>query len=500
MKTHAFYSLFFLFVLMIVNSLQDVQANDSHSKVKRNPATIVVPQCFSSLDKFLMPIQQNIESIFSKLSSSTPLSETQKRFMKKHVNYYKRKHPGVVDTQGAEYFEKILKIIDGKIAPSTKELHEISQMVGVAIDSKVRPFLDESPLLEALLLTHAQNNFISSQRLKSDYEVKSVEDIMRLLIYNSQIILPSNRMLFVEDIIARNKISFNVDTDGIDLHTSSQFNFHHIKSQAMKAKNQGQSLPPALFDHHGRVVLVDELVESFFAHGEFDRLQPSQYGVVFETVDSSTYFALDLKKRAQKSWQDDPYGELPGRYWDFIGNIYKSRLGNILDDASIEKMKKASREFEDRTVLILKTNNPPLSGDIDEVKIKGGVAVVYSSNQKELLPIEASTGIKISREGLGGGKVVEIGRYTMDRDVGIADSQTVLNYLAGILYSDRSVKKVVIYVPKAQAKLYRRLFPDLKEIHHFKDDLSAMEISSEDLLKSFLVKRYNQKNGVQIKI
>lgn len=183
---------------------------------------------------------------------------------------------------------------------------------------------------------------------------------------------------------------------------------------------------------------------------EFSK-QKNRFAMEVVSPNNGVYTVMDLSKL--KDIKDAKLKSLPSEYWNFVGDVYRSRLN--LTPEEIKGFVKTSEEMQPRTKIIFNTADSQI-GSKKPTQFKGGIGVLESKNADELLPIEKSTGKRFPRT--PGEKSVEIVRLTVSKDAEKTDlSKELTSAAMNLIVADQSITKAYIYTSKSHAVLYRRM-------------------------------------------
>lgn len=175
---------------------------------------------------------------------------------------------------------------------------------------------------------------------------------------------------------------------------------------------------------------------------------PSRSRAVLEEKmmpDGSRYTVLDIKE-AQKKGDLDLLKHSEA-YWNHVAQVYSDKLKK-LSPKEVQDFRKTNEEVADRTILISHSIKEAASG---KEAFKGGVGVVLSSSEKELLPLEKATGLKIKRS--PGSKVAEFMRLTAEE--GEKEGLILVRKAAAVASSDKNIDTVYVYTSKIHERLYK---------------------------------------------
>lgn len=160
------------------------------------------------------------------------------------------------------------------------------------------------------------------------------------------------------------------------------------------------------------------------------------------SLEKGDYYVLNL------NGDKKDIGHISNDYWNFVADTYRQRLS--LTDDQIDGFIKSSRAMEDRTTLIVSTEKG------NTKSMRGGLAVVSSREEAELMPFEKATGIKVKRT--PGMKVAEAVRFTVDEKKGDRKlSEELLGQLITSMNADKKLESVYIYTSKKHERLYGRI-------------------------------------------
>jgi len=238
------------------------------------------------------------------------------------------------------------------------------------------------------------------------------------------------------------------------------------------------------------------LLENFRNNG-LDIIHPSKAGLAV-TLDSPPHGADTYQVISVKALKDpltrketlEAQENLPEDFLNFVFNGYRKRMK--IDEATIARLRQASQEVADRTLLFVKTKEAYIemrpdsaefvflqdrrklpANPLEAARVMGrlmpehftldaGAAVVFSRHAGEKLPLELFTGFEVPRTGAG--LIVEVGRFYVDK-VGAEEdmSSTRMIGLLASLLQRQDVASMVIEADAARARLFGRL--GFKPIH-----------------------------------
>ncbi len=168
----------------------------------------------------------------------------------------------------------------------------------------------------------------------------------------------------------------------------------------------------------------------------------------FKTQANDYLTVVDLG--SAKASRVQKYKDLSGGYWNFVGETYKKRLN--LSDEEIEGFLKSSRDFEERTMLIVRTKDHPTRGD---PSFNGGMGIVFSKDEDALLPLEKATGIRLPRN--EGEEAIEVVRLVIDDPSNTNAMKELLEQMGPLLKEKKKASSFYVYTSKIHERLYRKL-------------------------------------------
>ncbi len=145
-------------------------------------------------------------------------------------------------------------------------------------------------------------------------------------------------------------------------------------------------------------------------------------------------------------------------YLDYVGNIYVNKL-KLLPEDKIQSFIRTSKEYKDRTKLIVLKKKAPTENNPDSETIVGGVAAVESRNSFQPLPLERSTGITLPRT--EGSTIVEITRL-VSTEPKVSHMEELLKQISALSTAGNNVSDFYVYTSGVHMKLYQRLFKKYK--------------------------------------
>ena len=188
------------------------------------------------------------------------------------------------------------------------------------------------------------------------------------------------------------------------------------------------------------------------------------------TSDGNTMTVMDLTRGREIAQSE--VASVSGKYWDFVGNVYRERLNLSTDE--ISGFVASSKAFEDRTKLVVMTRGPPSNHAFE-----GGAAIVESNKASDLLPLEKATGVKIPRDQ---GKIAELVRLTSVSESNPNIMKELLEELSAVIKADPEVKKLYVYTSKAHTRLYRRLGIPYKQVGNPIERDVIIEVNASDFV------------------
>ncbi len=221
-----------------------------------------------------------------------------------------------------------------------------------------------------------------------------------------------------------------------------------------------------------RTVANTRQISEELSRGGLSNMRNGQGAIEFRTPDKGVFTVMDLSSRSAR---DPAMKNIPEEYWRYVGNVYNERLN--LTPSEIDNFIKSSLEMSPRTTLILNTERSTMEGSL---KIRGGVGIVTSRTNQELLPLEKATGVRIQKR--PGEKIAEIVRLTVGKDGDPAElSTTLINQASTLLAADKSVNRVFVYTSKIHGRLYRRMGVPAGKIITLNDRDVLIELDRTDV-------------------
>jgi len=166
-----------------------------------------------------------------------------------------------------------------------------------------------------------------------------------------------------------------------------------------------------------------------------------------QTLDLGNFTHIDL---AYIHLVRDQYlRDVPEKYWNFVAQIYAKRLS--LSPVEIEGFISSSKELTSRTKLIVNTTN----GIRTMSEFNGGISVVFSRDEHELLSFEKSVDARLSRP--SSAACAEIVRLTVAKDTDVKNlSRELIHQAAALILQDMQIQSTYIYTSKLHYRLYRQ--------------------------------------------
>ena len=159
-------------------------------------------------------------------------------------------------------------------------------------------------------------------------------------------------------------------------------------------------------------------------------------------------------------------------YLDYVGNIYANKL-KLLPEDKIQSFIRTSKEYKDRTKLIVIKKKTPTESNPDAETIVGGVAAVESRSPLYPLPLEKSTGVTLPRE--PGRTIVEITRL-VSSEPKVSHMEELLKQISALSTAGNNVSDFYVYTSGVHMKLYQRLFKKYKIKVDTVETMNAEEI------------------------
>jgi hypothetical protein len=173
-----------------------------------------------------------------------------------------------------------------------------------------------------------------------------------------------------------------------------------------------------------------------------------------------------------------------------------------MDALNQEKLRQISLQLRDRTRVFLVSSDLFTLDDSSvvlkkeksgELAIDGGIVIVESANESELLPLEAFTGYRVPRK--PGEHVAEIGRFTVRKGAKELTPKLILA-AAVSLFREGKVSRIFIEADEAHAKIFGKYgFTEVTQRTNYAADLEfVMEVTPEKLLTESITKDFGALN------
>lgn len=426
--------------------------------------------CVDLISSFLLPRSNfKLYEVVKKLRHKEPISNGEKKEALELLDFVK------------ENFDEF-KLWDGsKLELSNLyENIESNEYDKVDVDAFLRTIIKRNLEIDYNLNLVAPYYKLSRQAVEEQYNrishitsnaqlIGSTYDMFNEFHKYSRFLLSEEQHFDYQNLLSLEKRNFSIQENGIDLQTSIKNDFYYISYSPRKENDPSADV-------------VDDIVDHSLGNGLLQKLPSSTVGVNFSNGSSSLWL-MDLDRKVID--ESSPQLSIVEEYWSFVVNQYRSRV-NQVSDAEIDEFIKTSEKIKERSIMVI---------DKDETKIRGGIVGVKSRSSKEPLPVEISTGKVIDRSDLSDNEmIIEIGRYTVDKNAPNFVSNVLLSQLTSTIFSDKNIRKVIIYAPKQQTRLYKRLYPGIKDLFELKNgEFFVMEISVEKLYETFIKQRFNNR-------
>lgn len=166
-------------------------------------------------------------------------------------------------------------------------------------------------------------------------------------------------------------------------------------------------------------------------------------------------------------------------YWQFVSDVYTKRLS--LTPETIKDFFKSIQSSKDRTTLMTITEKVASKS---KNKFRGGLAMVRSSKNSELLPLEKATGFVVPRT--HGKKVLEAVRLTIAKGEDPGMLKDFLSQMARIALVDKNVEAIYFYTSRVHHRLYRSAGVKGEVVGKANDGKDVIVAVSRDELKDLL--------------